>query len=246
MKDAWWTDFFREEFESHFLDYSQKEVQNIVNFLWTRLSLKPGETVFDQCCGNGKISRELASRGVYTLGIDQCENYILKAKKEALEQKHSSEFLLEDAYYFVRPQQFNAGLSWHTSFGYSKSDSENKKMLQCAFDSLKTSGAFILDYYNSTHIENNFQREIIYEKNGSQVKKISQLNKESKMMETEWVFESSCNKTKRIQGQTRFYSAQDLKEMFLSVGFKSIELFGSIEGEAFSAESLRCIICGHK
>lgn len=52
----WWEEFFNGDFSAVLLDrYNDPEIATTAIFLIDTLNLKPGDLVFDQCCGTGRV-----------------------------------------------------------------------------------------------------------------------------------------------------------------------------------------------
>lgn len=61
---------------------SKHQFQYILDDIEQRLQLKPDDNILDMCCGNGLITREIASRCANVVGIDFSEPLLAVAKKQ--------------------------------------------------------------------------------------------------------------------------------------------------------------------
>lgn len=155
----WWQAFFNEDFSAVLLDReNDPSLVPTADFLVSALDLRPGDKVFDQCCGTGAVSRALANKGLHVTGIDQAEYYIQRAQDLAneLDLKFSF-FQVADAFDYVTPEKQDAAINWYSSFGYTPDDTQNIKMLERVFESLKPGGRFAIDYMNVPNLLANFQ-----------------------------------------------------------------------------------------
>lgn len=250
MKENWWIKFFENNFSNLYLKKDERTLCEISGFLRKKLKIKKDDLLFDQCCGIGDISIFLSKNfGIKTIGIDQSKEYISKAIETTSKDNLPCSFYNKDAYRFVTPTQCDAAINWYTSFGYSKYDKENLKMLKNSYLSLKSGGMFALDYYNFMNILKNFQNTMIdLKQNGDittiVVKKSKILPKDG-MLFSEWSY-TTKQKTVSFGGQTKIYLPHQIKELLIDAGFKKIDLYGSIKGEKLNVNSPRCIAIATK
>src|SRR5690625_6888247 len=79
----------------------------------------------------------------------------MKAEERELD---NVEFLVSDMRHPL-DQQFDAILNLFTSFGYFKSDSENREVFGSVNEMLPSDGIFFMDYMNADWVYNNFRPE---------------------------------------------------------------------------------------
>ncbi len=246
----WWKTFFEGNFSDFFLERDKKTTKAIIGFLVKKLSLKKGMIVFDQCCGIGSLSLALARKGITTIGVDQSAAYITHAKKEAKRYGLNCTFHSGDAFAFIPPKRCDAVINWYTSFGYSRNDRKNMKMLACAYKSLKSGGCIILDYYNISYIVKHFEPLHREERNvrgkNFLITRFSEIDKKNGMLISTWTYCRPNGMEKVYIGETRMYTPSDFKKLFLKAGFTEIRLYGDTSGGALQKESPRCIIIGKK
>jgi ubiquinone/menaquinone biosynthesis C-methylase UbiE len=246
----WWNNFFDEKFADLLLGCPNPErLKKEVAFLISELSLEAGQVVFDQCCGSGEISCALAKEEMRMIGVDQSKPYITRAKHKAEQSGLPCEFYEGDALNFKAEKACDAAFNWYTSFGYSDNDSVNQQMLQCAYDSLKKGGKFVLDYTNPAFIFKHFTEHKVIKMPNQQevlVLKESKTDLERGMLISNWtyVLEDGTRETKT--GESRIYFARDLKELLEGCGFRKITFKGGISGEPLTKDSSRCIVTAQK
>ena len=120
---SWATDFYTPEFAELFLDASPPTEQDI-GFIKSIGALQSGARIFDQCCGNGRLSASLDAAGFSVIGVDIIESYIQTAK-----EKHpTADFFTEDACYFTTTKPCDIALNWWTSFGYGDTPEDDKNL----------------------------------------------------------------------------------------------------------------------
>jgi 2-polyprenyl-3-methyl-5-hydroxy-6-metoxy-1,4-benzoquinol methylase len=102
-----------------------RETSRTARFLIRTLGLEPGLSVFDQCCGTGTIAMPMAEAGVRVVGVDRCEDYVLRANQAAAREHLPAEFHAGDAFAFAAPTPCDGGFNWNTGFGNDPNDNRN-------------------------------------------------------------------------------------------------------------------------
>lgn len=246
MKTEWWKNFYDEHL-AHMLLHpaTGEESQLTCDFLTKILNLSPGDHLFDQCCGTGRLAIEFAKRGYQITGIDLATSYIKEAQ---MMNQSGTEFSVADAFLYQTPEPCDAVINWWTSFGYSDDDAQNLKMLERALASLKPGGCFAMDYMNVPNLYRKFLPLVTTTQEGKEG--ITTLHRESQIdfhqgqLHKTWNYELPNGKTVKHETSTKLYTPDQLVLFFKKVGFQDIQLHGNIDGSALSLESPRCIITG--
>lgn len=246
VKTSWCEDFFDDLFAEHCLaTRTPDELAGIVSFLKEKLQLHTGDMIFDQCCGIGTLSLEMAKRGYRTYGVDLIPSYITTARTAALQTQSACHFATGDAGIYTPPYPCVAAINWWTSFGYFEDDRENLRMLAAARRSLMAGRRFALDYMNTPERlaqfkghDSTFWR---VEKPGCVVACETRI--EGRMLVKDWRYEGADGKrVVKKGGGVKLYTQQDLTRLFKQAGFTGIRFYGSVKGEALSDTSPRCIV----
>jgi SAM-dependent methyltransferase len=157
---AWYEAFFSEDYlRFHLLggEWVEARTPAQCDFLVEVLELQPSARVLDLCCGQGRISVELARRGFAVTGLDLSE-YLLGLARERAEQAGVTvEWVHGDMRELPWQDEFDAVVSVFTSFGYLETDEEDEKVLCAARDSLKPRGRLLLDLHNREQSALRFQ-----------------------------------------------------------------------------------------
>jgi SAM-dependent methyltransferase len=244
--EPWWHSFFDATYADIGLRDEPERQEAVVDFLVEHLRLEPGDRVLDQCCGVGRISLPLARRGVDVVGVDQAAGYVERARERAEAEKLPCRFHAGDAMKFVAPEPCDGAFNWFTSFGYSEDDDENVRMLERAFESLRPGGRFVLEYQNVPRILAEF-RDSFVERSLASDGKPRLMIVESKadfrrgMINGLWTIIHPDGRREPRVNSTRILMPHELVRMLERCGFGEIELFGSVEAEAFDRKSRRLI-----
>jgi ubiquinone/menaquinone biosynthesis C-methylase UbiE len=245
-KVSWCEDFFDDLFAEHCLaTRTADELAGIVAFLKDKFALRTGDMIFDQCCGIGTLSLELAKRGYRTYGVDLIPSYIATARMASLQTQSACHFDAGDACAYIPPYPCDAAINWWTSFGYFESDSENLKMLVAARRNLKAGGKFALDYMNTPERLAQFKgKDSTFwrvEKPGCVV--ACETRVAGRMLVKDWRYEGAdAKRVVKKGGGVKLYTQDDLTRLFKQAGFTNIRFYGSIKGEALKDASPRCIV----
>jgi len=248
MKNEWWKQFYDEHL-AHMLLHpaTGEDSTRTCDFLTEILQLSPGDRIFDQCCGTGRLGIEFAKRGFQVIGIDLAEGYIHEA--QALKQENS-EFHAADAFLFTTDEPCHAVVNWWTSFGYSSDDQENGQMLARANESLVPGGIFAMDYMNTPNLYRNFKPLVtttqVHEGETTTLHRRSAIDFAAGRLLKKWEYHLPTGETVEHDTATQLYSPNQLVRFFEEYGFVEIKLFGDIDGSDLALESPRCIIVGRK
>lgn len=247
----WCENFFDDLFAEHHLVRGQEEIAPVVSFLQEKLQLKPGNVVFDQCCGVGGLAIGLARKGSRVVGVDLIPSYIERARWDAASAGVRCVFEVGDAHEYTTIAPCDAAVNWWTSFGYTPDSSQNIKMLQCVAKSLKKGGWFALDYMNAPQRLKEFHggRESSLEmrKENCTILWKSWLDTDRGMIVKEWNYsDDRGRKVSKLGGGAKLYTRADLEKMFTLCGFQDISFYGDVAGHPLSDDSMRCIVVARK
>lgn len=247
----WWKSFYEElPLESFMQRADTVEMRDTMRFLHEHLKLKPGMTVFDQCCGTGEVSIPLAQQGVSIVGVDLCEKFIRIAKERASEQKLPCEYFCGDAFTFVPEHYCDAAFNWWTSFGYAHEDVTNKMMLERAFQALKPGGMFVLDYPNLTGIISTLQSRTYKfhqtDYGSAVVVRETTINLLKGLREQLWTYLLPNGRRKVHHTSIKIYMPNAIVEMLQQCGFEDIQLYGGLHSEVLEVNSQRCMFVARR
>lgn len=252
-QEPWWHEFFDDDYAAYgLLNTDPNEDSAIAEFIIRSLELKPGDTVFDQCCGVGRISLQMAARGMNVVGVDRVQSYVDIATREADKRQVSGcAFHCADAHQFVSPIPCDGAVNWFTSFGYSPDDEQNIRFFQSAFVSLKPGGRFMIDYMNVPRVLAELRPWYIDRPTAPALDGLIVLHETKPdlaagMMNSDWTFLYPDGRRKHRRIATRMYLPSDIAAMLRRCGFDDVQLLGSREGEPLTLAGKRCIALARK
>ncbi|HEV7230426.1 MAG TPA: methyltransferase domain-containing protein [Bacteroidia bacterium] len=147
MKSEWFENWFDSKYY-HILygNRDAAEAERFMNNLLSFLQLPAGARVHDLCCGKGRHSLFLNSKGFEVTGTDLSQESISYARQF---ENESLSFFVSDMRQIIRINYFDCVFNLFTSFGYFHSAKEDEEVVQAVHASLKKGGLFVLDYLNS-------------------------------------------------------------------------------------------------
>ncbi|MDG2053692.1 MAG: class I SAM-dependent methyltransferase [Phycisphaerales bacterium] len=251
-KSSWWETFFDEVYGQGVLeriDTSKTKAQ--VEFICRELNLKPGDYLFDQCCGRGRVSIPMASQGYHVIGVDCIQSYVDHASQKAEESNLECLFVCDDARHFVSPQPCDAAINWFTSFGYSSHSQDNTELIRRAYDSLKPGGMFALDYVNMAYALHNFKDRSVHKiepecADSLVVIEESAIDCVAGMIKSDWTFVLGDGQEICRPMEVKMYMPHEVYSLLQQCGFEDLRLFGNVSGDPITLTTPRCICVGRK
>ncbi|TSA45699.1 class I SAM-dependent methyltransferase [bacterium] len=247
MPKDWWKNFFNEDYLLFWgaqgsFDHTKKEI----SFLLKNIPIKKGSEVLDLCCGHGRHSLELASRGYKVTGLDYSKFELGLARKEAARLGLKAEFVRGDARNFRFNKKFDLIINMFSSaFGYGSRD-DDRRIVHSVSKNLKKGGKFFIDLMSLPWLLRNYKPY--------KVEKMSK--KIYATCERDFNFLESVNHEKRtfFKGTKkkvynlylRAYSLAELNEFLASEGLKVEKYWGSYDGKSYGLETKRMIALAKK
>lgn len=233
--------FYDQHFAQLMRGQSQHYVTQVKDFVLQTLALAPGQRLLDQGCGIGRISQGLAQAGLQVCGLDCNPGYIAEARQ----QVPGVEFICADARDYVAVEPVDAVISWHTSFGQHPEHSDNLRVLQNTWSSLRPGGHFLLDFANFYQTLMQFQpvleRSYPVPDGEVQVRRVSELDPLAGLLWQRWHFRSADGQTAERTGVLHVYLPDQLLHMLRQTGFEIRACYGDLTGNPFDLGHSRWI-----
>ena len=243
------TEWFEEWFNTdEYLDVyrhrNNAEAKELVKLILRFVDIPVKADVLDLACGTGRHSIIFAKNGFKVTAVDLSEKLLNVAKNTAEDNEVKIDFIKSDIRSFFIDKQFDLVINLFTSFGYFNDDRENFLLFDIASKYLKTSGYFVLDYFNKTYLENNLVRESndSFEHCTLVQKRHLENNRVIKD-----IFISRNGEEHHYMESVRMYSKDELVFAIEKAGFKITNIFGGFAAEKFDdMNSQRIIIIAQK
>ena len=209
------------------------------------LGIGPEAAILDLCCGPGRHSLELARRGFRVTGVDRTAAYLARARKVAEKEDLHIELVQDDMRRFSRANAFDVAMLMFTSFGYFRDPAENRQVLVNVCRSLKEQGALILDTMGKEVLARIFRERDWQEYEDAFLLEERRVVDNWSWIENRWIL-------LRGQEQQEFklshwvYSATELSAMLRDGGFRSVDVYGDLEGSPYDHAAKRLVAVAHK
>jgi SAM-dependent methyltransferase len=237
MPNEWWEDFFSGivlDFWKEVFDEPHTKAE--ADFLVELLGVSPGSAILDVPCGEGRLSRELASRGYTLTGVDRSDDFLNEARATAARQGLNVRWEHRDMRDLPWQTEFDGAFCFGGSFGYFEDDG-NLHFVHAVCRSLKPGARFVMEIGISTEtlLPRLLSREwtrfgdflLLEENHYDHVK--GRLN-------TDYTIVRNGQSVTR-SGSHRVYTYHELTRLLECSGFTHIQSFGSLAGDPFGLSS---------
>ncbi len=233
----WFEDWFDSPlYDALYADRDQKEAELTVSFLSEYLPQPKFNTLLDLGCGRGRHAITLAKNGYKITGVDLSPKSIQTARANSeMLNLQNVEFAIGD----MRDpldQTFDAVLNLFTSFGYFRSDDENKKVIKNMTDMTKTGGRVIIDYMNADKVTNSLKPAEEGELEGAEYQIRRFIDGDTIVKEI--TFNKAGNQRNvKFEERVKAYRTDWFNRAFHECGLAKVGFFGTYTGEPFDPEN---------
>ncbi len=240
-QDGFWKIIAPVLFSSERMLSAGQEVEQIVSLL----KLQPGMSICDLCCGPGRHSLELGRLGYRVTGVDRTRLYLEQAEKKANEQGLNIRFVQDDMRSFCEPNAFDAVINAFTSFGYFEEATDDKRVLENVYKSLKEDGKFLMDIIGKEVLARIFQEKRWWEEDGVIILEDAKLSEDWSSVENRWIIIRDSERDE-FRFTLRLYSAAQLSELLKNCGFGKVEIYGDLSGSPYDQTAKRLVVIAQK
>lgn len=246
--EGFWTDYAPIMFD----EARWAEVPAVVDSIERLVRPARGASALDACCGPGRHSLELASRGYCVTGIDITEAYLEAARESAVawgiaagadscpvDGNGSALFLRADLRDFRADEPFDFAINLYTSFGYFADPAEDLRALKRLRAALKPGGALVLETTGKETAARDFTSGESFERGGWEVRTEYTVVGAWEGLSNRWILTRGAEVVDR-SFVLRLYSGTELRAALIEAGFASARIMGGIDGIPYdqSAPSL--------
>ena len=208
--------------------------------------LTKGSSVLDAGCGPGRISVELAAKGLDVTGVDIIQSELDAAKDSADAEGVKLDLINCDLRSFKSQKKFDCAINLYTSFGYCDTIEEDFQILKNIADSLRDNGFFILECTSRETAILYFTDGEWFERSGLTV--LTQFSVEGAWegLRSKWTIINRDGQRIVHEFVQRLYSAIELKRMMLRAGFNSVEIYGNYDFSPYNEHAKTMVIVAKK
>lgn len=242
----WWQAFFEGPFGRLQIGgaYEQKAVEE-VDQITQWLNLPSTAKILDAPSGDGRIARELARRGFNVTGVDFNPRVLDAGREFARAAQVDVHFATADIRELPFDAEFDAVISWFTSYGYFD-DAGNLQYLAGLARALRPGGRLVIDLHVAEGIYTFLHPWGWYElqtgEGSIRVLEHRWLDLEAGRLVADWTFLFK-DREHHQQSSIRIPSYRDLVKDLRQVGFTSFEAYERPSGKPFKLGSPRlCLV----
>ena len=208
--------------------------------------LTKGSSVLDAGCGPGRISVELAAKGLDVTGVDIIQSELDAAKDSADAEGVKLDLINCDLRSFKSQKKFDCAINLYTSFGYCDTIEEDFQILKNIADSLRDNGFFILECTSRETAILYFTDGEWFERLGLTV--LTQFSVEGAWegLRSKWTIINRDGQRIEHEFVQRLYSAIELKRMMIRAGFNSVEIYGNYDFSPYNEHAKTMVIVAKK
>jgi SAM-dependent methyltransferase len=246
---AWYVDFFRGDYLNVYGHmFTEERAEKESAFVARVLELKPGASVLDLCCGQGRHSVQLAKRGFKVTGLDLNPDYVELAQKAAKVANVAIETVAADMRDIPFTGKFDAIVNMYSSFGYLESEAEDSKVLESAAKALKAGGRLLLDMLNREWaIDNYIQNDWHTGADGTLYVERRDLDLATSRMHVHFVMvDNDGHRRESIGHIIRLYTLTEMTRLLERAGMRVTAVFGGFDGEEYGIGTRRMIIVARR
>jgi SAM-dependent methyltransferase len=253
--NPWYEDSFGYEYLELYAHRDEEEARSDIEAIVRLLDPPRNEPLLDLCCGACRHLIVLREMGFTQLvGLDLSgELLAVGARRLAKDATAPStrpcpgvELVRSDMRQIPYQDHFATVFSLFTSFGYFEDDEENARVLRAALGALRPGGQFLIDYVNRDYvIANLIERDesILADRH---VENVRRLTDGCRRVQKTTTVTASDGSVRQFHESVRMYSPHEMVEMLCTAGFADPACYGSLDGNACSAESKRLILVASK
>jgi SAM-dependent methyltransferase len=236
--DAFWVAMSTALFDPDRLAGTAAEVDAVQDLT----GMMAGMDVLDLCCGPGRHSIELARRGMKVTGVDRTRPYLRRARRKAEREGLDVTFLEQDMRQPLGERRFDVAINMFTSFGYFEAPSDDLRVAANLLRALRPGGVLLIDTIGKEILARGWQnRDWAELPEGGFLLQERRLSHGWSWIDNRWVLIRDGAVEEFTIGH-RLYAASELAGLLRSVGFASVQVFGSLGGDPYDERCQRMVL----
>ncbi len=244
LPPEWWKTLFNSLYLKTDGDVVENSLntENDVNTLIQATGIKTEDHLLDLCCGQGRHTLELASRGFHHInGVDRSRYLIRLARKRAKFLGLPVSFSEGDARHFrLKESSIDCAFLMGNSFGYFEREEDDIAVLNNLKRILKSQGKLLLDIVDGTWMSQHFEpRSWEWIDQNHFVNRERSLSADGKRIISREVITSAEIGVMADQLYAeRLYSLDEISAILTELGFKDIQNHGNVYSHSTRGQDL--------
>ncbi|HEX3229062.1 MAG TPA: methyltransferase domain-containing protein [Pyrinomonadaceae bacterium] len=228
-----------------------KQTKAEADFLVKTLHCQAGAHVLDVPCGNGRLSFELARRGLSVTGLDISEEFIAEARASITQTVNQSDdagnsgaspdfvapdFILGDKRAIEGEHIYDGAFCFGNSFGFLEYD-DMETFLKGMARALKPGSRFIVETAMAAEsFLPDFEEQTCHQVGDITLTTKERYNAAEGCIDSEYILERDGQSESRL-AKHWIYTAAEIQRMLRRAGFEVLGLYGSLKFEPFKLGS---------
>jgi len=231
-----------------------KQTKAEADFLVKTLHCQPGAHVLDVPCGNGRLSFELAKRGLSVTGMDISEEFIEEARASIRSLVNPSahadgtdstvrathitapDFILGDKRAIEGEHLYDGAYCFGNSFGFLEYD-DMEKFLKGMARALKPGSRFVVETAMAAEsFLPDFEEQTCHQVGDITLTTKERYNAAEGCIDSEYILERDGRSESRL-AKHWIYTAAEIQRMLRRAGFEVLDLYGSLKFEPYKLGS---------
>jgi 2-polyprenyl-3-methyl-5-hydroxy-6-metoxy-1,4-benzoquinol methylase len=241
----WWKTYFDNNYLKLY-SYTENRAPYQVEGILRMLNLDPPSKILDLCCGFGRHSLVLASKGYNVTGLDLSEKFLQQARQKAEMLGVNLEFEKRDMRDIQFLDEFDAVINLYTAFGFFDSESEDLLVLQGVVRALKPSGRFLIDTINRDYVIHAQTSQSWSIGNGTVILEERFFDFFKSRLEIIHHLVDDNGQKQKLESSYRLYTLKEMLDMFSRSGLTLTDVYGDFDGSHYAANSPRMILVARR
>ncbi len=201
--------------------------------------------LMDCCCGMGRHTIELASRGHEMTGIDLSRGYLNKAVALARDNDLSVDWQHMNVMDLDRNSEFDGIINMFTSFGYFDDPDDDLAMLKKLHRALKPDGFLFMEMWGKEVLARDFEERVWFEREGVTILLEYGIDLNWTELRNRWLFYRNGKMTEYTFSH-RIFSAAEMARLLGEAGFAMVDIYGGFDGRIYDHQAERLILVARK
>jgi SAM-dependent methyltransferase len=234
-----------------------EQTQAEAQFLIKHLNCGAGSQVLDVPCGNGRLSFELAKRGLRVTGVDISEEFIEEARSILRDSANPSaaadgtdlagqlNFVLRDMRYLEDENIYDGAYCFGNSFAFLEY-ADMEKFLSGVARAVKPGARFLVSTGMAAEsVIPEFEEQSCHELGDLSLTIKERYNTAESCIDSEYVFEQNGQTETRVAREW-IYTVAEMRRMLERAGFRILSLYGSLKDEPYKLGSQELFIVSER
>jgi cyclopropane fatty-acyl-phospholipid synthase-like methyltransferase len=220
-------------------------------FLVDHLNCAPGAHVLDVPCGNGRLSFELANRGLRVMGVDISAEFIEEARSIAARSSNAdsiagrTQFILGDMRLLKDAGLYDAAYCFGNSFAFLE-HAEMETFLGAVARALKPRARFVIETGMAAEsVIRDFEEQSCHELGDLSLTIKERYIAAESCIDSEYIFVQNGRTETRVAREW-IYTVAEIRRMLHGAGFEVLDLYGSLKCEPYQLGSRELLIVAER